>query len=480
MSSRTVLSARSASVTVIAQIAARGVSLLAIVGSTAIVARSTGVETYADWGTVLTLTALTAFLLDPGISPIVVRRLAQHPETAPSPAALAPVRLGLGVVALMLVIGVSVALRGTDVTTLAIVLGAQVLPRALVLNATPWLQLDHRLHRQTALEAIMATLGVAGLAAAALADASAPVLGLVGFTAPTALLAILMRRELAASPSRERDVPGPQRQRVRSLLVEVAPLALALLLVATTTRTFVVFLNRMADSQDVAEFVLAFQAIEQVIVAAGIVAGALLPLIAIQGAGRGADFVRDSSWHDLARVVSAIGALISAGLIAFAGPFTSIVGGPELERAANDLQRLAPMSAVIFPSILIAYVYVSSGLGRHYLAFNFVALCLNVVANLLLTARYGAPVSARITWGSEALVVALALLPAIRAGASGVRSAASIGALIATTAVSAELVAGDVLPAPVGAVLIGVVVLGLSWRMLWTTASSILRAPAER
>ena len=45
------------------------------------------------------LAALTAFLLDPGISPIVVRRLAQHPETAPSPAALVPVRLGLGVVA---------------------------------------------------------------------------------------------------------------------------------------------------------------------------------------------------------------------------------------------------------------------------------------------------------------------------------------------------------------------------------------------
>lgn len=479
MSTPTGLSARSASITVVAQVAARAVSLLAIVGSTAIVARSTGIETYADWGTVLTLAALTAFLLDPGISPIVVRRLAQHPETAPSPAALVPVRLGLGVVALMLVIGVSVALRGTDVTALAIVLGAQVLPRALVLNATPWLQLDHRLHRQTALEAIMATIGVAGLAAAALADASAPVLGLVGFTAPTTVLAVLMRRELAMSPSRTRDVPGPQGVRVRSVLAEVAPLALALLLVATTTRTFIVFLNRTAESQDVAEFVLAFQAIEQVIVAAGIVAGALLPLLAIRAAGRGPEFVRDASWHDLARVVSAIGALICAALILFAAPFASIVGGPDLERAANDLERLAPMGAVIFPSILVAYVYVSAGLGRHYLAFNAIALCLNVAANLLLTARYGAPVSARITWASEAVVVALALLPAVRAGAAGVRTAGVIALMIGSCAAAAELVAGDVLAPVVGAAALIVVVLAFSWQVLRRTAAGVLQRSTE-
>lgn len=478
MTRHTALSARSTSVTVVAQIVGRGVSLVAVVGSTAIVARTIGVEAYADWATVLTLTALVAFLLDPGISPIVVRRLAQHPEQAPSPAALVPLRLGLGAAALVIVVAVAVALRGDSVTVLAIVLGAQVLPRALVLNATPWLQLDHRLHRQTALEAVTAFLGLAALGGAALADASAPVLALVGFAIPASVLALLMRRELSISPSRARDVPGPQRERVRSLVREVAPLALALLLVATTTRTFVVFLNRTADSQEVAEFLLAFQVVEQVIVAAGIVAGALLPLLAIRGAGLGARFIRDESWHDLARVVSALGALVGAALIAFAEPFARIVGGPELADAAEDLERLAPMGAVIFPSILIAYVYVSAGLGTRYLYFNIAALAANLVANAFFTAKYGAPVSARITWGSEALVVALALVPAARAHASGRRAAALVGMTIAGSAVTAELVAAGDVPAPLGGAVLAAAVLGGSWRLLRATVVSVVRPVA--
>src|SRR5581483_3847675 len=322
---------------------------------------------------------------------------------------------------------------------------------------------------------VCAFLGLTLLAVAAAAGASAPVLGVVGFTGPAVLLAVLFQRELERTPSRTRDVPGPQRDRVRSLMAEIAPLAFALLLLVVTTRTFVFFLNRTQSSAEVARFLLAFQVIEQIIVVAGIVGGALLPLLALYGAGRGPRLVRDQTWHDLARVVAAVGALVTAGLIGFAEPFARIIGGPELAAAARDLERLAPMGAVIFPSFVIAYVYVSAGLSRRYLYFNAIALTANVIANLLLIERYGAPVSARITWGSEALVVAMALIPAVRATRSGATTAAAIAATLAASAVAGELAAAGRVPPPIAGAVLAVLALAAYGRILRTAALSILR-----
>ena len=469
------IDARSASITVAAQVAVRGVWLLAVLASTAIVVRSVGIETYADWATVLTLTALVAFALDPGISPIVVRRLAQDPASAPLPAALVPLRLGLASVALLVVVSVSVGLRGSGTALLATLLGAQVLPRALALNATPWLQVDHRLHRQTILEAITATLGVLLLGAAALADAPAWVLGLVGFTAPTTLLALLMRRELAITPSRARDVTGPQRDRVRSLVREVAPLALALLLVATYTRTFVFFLNRTADSGEVARFLFAFQVIEQMIVVAGIVAGALLPLLAVRAVGRGIRRLQDAHAHDLLRVVTAIGTLATAAILLFSGPFTRLVGGPELEDAALDLRRLAPAGAVFFPAFVLAYMYVTAQMSSRYLRFNAVALAANILANFLLTERYGAAASARISWAGESLVLALALAPLLRGSPVAAGTAVRIGASIAISALISELVVAGTLAPALGALVLAIFVLVSFGGLLRMTARSVVR-----
>ena len=80
------LSARTAARTVLGQTAGRALTLLAVIASTAVVTRSVGVSTFADWATALSLVAMLGFLLDPGISPIVVRRLSQDPARRPGPA----------------------------------------------------------------------------------------------------------------------------------------------------------------------------------------------------------------------------------------------------------------------------------------------------------------------------------------------------------------------------------------------------------
>lgn len=452
--------------TVVAQVAARVIALGAVVGSIAIVARHVG-SGFAEWGTVTSLVALTAFALDPGVSPIVVRRITQTPDEAPVPSALVPLRLGLGLLALVVIVGIAIGLRGVDTALLAAALGAQVVPRALVLNATPWLQVDQRLHRQAGLEAACATLGLAALAACSLLGASTPLLGLVGFTLPTTLLAVLMRRELRITPSRRFDVPGPQAERVRSVVREVAPLALALLITASYTRTFVIFLNASDESDAVTgNFLFAFQFVEQLIVAAGIVAGAVLPLLAARA--RIARLLEDDVSQRLLVAVAAVGGLLATAMIAAAHPLTRIIGGPDQEGAGRFLQLLAPMAPVILPAMVLAYVYVAIGQSRRYLLFTGLGLAANLVANAALTLHHGAGASARITWATEALVLVLPLGSVALANASGRAAALRIVALVAACVVCAELAAAGTLPDVVAAVLLAVAVAAVAGGpLLW-------------
>ncbi|MGX6448860.1 lipopolysaccharide biosynthesis protein, partial [Patulibacter sp. S7RM1-6] len=461
--------ARGASRTIAAQVGARLVSLIAVVGSMAIVGRTLGDVGYAGWGTVTQLVGLMAFAVDPGVSPIVVRRLLHEPRTAPSPAALVPVRLGLATIALAIVVAITVGLNGTGATLLAVVLGAQVVPRALVLNATPWLQIDQRLHRQTALEAVAAILGLALLGLCALLDASAPLLALAGFTGPTTLLAILMRRELRITPARRLDVPGPQRERVVSLLREVAPLAGALVLVSAYVRSYVVFLDAAEDEGTVGRYLFAFQFVDQFLVVAGIVAGAVLPLLAVRA--REAALLRDDRTHDLLVAVTAVGALLAAAVVVFAHLAIAIVGGPAFDGADRFLQLLAPTAPLLLCSFVLSYVYVTVGRSGAYLGYNAVGLLVNLAAHAVFTLHFGAEAAARVTWGTEATVILLALWPVTKVP-SGRRAVAAFVAVVAAAVVAGELAAADVLPPLLAGALATLVVLVVARRpLLWLLAS---------
>jgi O-antigen/teichoic acid export membrane protein len=437
------LTARSATITAAAQTGARAITLGVVVVSTAVVARTVDVHVYADWATVLSLVALVAFALDPGLSPVVVRRLAQHPDQAPTPAAMTAVRVGLALIALGVIVILTGALRGTSAIPLAAVLGAQVVPRALVLNATAWLQADHRLHRQTAWEAVCAAIGCAALVLVGALGGSAPLLALAGFTVPAVLLAAVIRRELAQTPSGRLPSPGPQAPKVRSVLLEVAPLAGALLLVATYSRIFVVFVNAAEDSVVVAQYLFAFQFIEQLIVVAGIVAGTLLPLLAVRA--RGVALLADTSMHALVLAVTAFGGVMAALLVALAPPLCRLVGGPRLAPADHYLTLLAPMAAIVMPAFVLGYLYLAVGAAKRYLWFNAAGLLFNVAANASLTLTVGASATARIAWGTEVLVVTLAMHPLVRSGRSGREHWLRVMAIVVACVAGAELVAaGDV------------------------------------
>jgi O-antigen/teichoic acid export membrane protein len=433
------LDARSAALTGVAQAAGRGVTLVAVIVSTAVVVHAVGVSVYADWATVLSLVSLMAFVLDPGVSAVIVRRLAQSPDTAPSPRAMMLARIGMAMLAFGVVVGMSVILRGPHVIGLAVALAASVLPRGLVLNATAWLQADHRLHRQTAWEAVCAGLGLTALVVAGAAGAGPVVLAVVGFLAPTTLLAVFIQRELARTPSLHLSSPGPQRPRVRSVLREVAPLAAALLLLTLYTRIFVVFVNAAEDTTEIARYLFAFQFVEQVIVVAGIVAGTLLPLLALRA--RAVELRSDRSTLALVLAVTASGAILAAGLVALAPVLCRVIGGSGLADADHYLTLLSPMATVILPAFVLGYLYIALGEAHRYLWFNVFALAFNLAANASLTLTIGASATARISWATELIVVVLAVSPLLRGAPAGRSTGIRMAALMVTTVLGAELVA---------------------------------------
>lgn len=427
-----------------AQAATRGVALGVVVLSTAVVARTLEVGAYADWATALSLVTMLAFAIDPGLTPVVVRRLTQDPGSLPGPRALTLVRLAAALGALVIAAISTIALRGGESLVLGLALAAQLLPRAVVLNSSAFLQADHRLHRQTALEAVTAALGLAALTVAAVLDAGPAVLALAGFTGPAVVLAMLMLRELRLTPSVRRLVPGADRARLRAVVREVTPLAGALILLAVYTRLHVVFVNAAEDAAGIAQFLFAFQFVEQTIVLAGVVAGALLPLLAMRAVG-GA-LLADGGVHRALVTMTALGAAGSLIMLALAAPLTRLVGGTSLAAARDLLILLSPMATVVFAAFAVGYVLAAAQAARRYLWVNAVALVVNVAAHSTLTLQFGADAAARISWATEALVVGLAFGPVWAANAGGRAAGARVGGLIVVVVVAAELSASGLPP----------------------------------
>jgi O-antigen/teichoic acid export membrane protein len=260
---------------------------------------------------------------------------------------------------------------------------------------------------------------------------------------------------------------------VRSILREVAPLAAALLLTTAYTRLYTVFLNAAEDSADVARYLFAFQFVEQIIVVAGIVAGALLPIIAVRAASQ--RLTKDEVVHALTVAMAAFGALGSAALIAFAPLLCELIGGDKLAPADRYLQLVAPLSALIFVAFVLGYVYIAMERGGAYLRFNAAALVFNLAANAALTLTVGASATARIAWATELLVVTLAFAPLARGTASGRTAALRIAGIFAFAVAGAELAGADVLAPALAGLLVAAAALVLGGGPLKRFAEAAIR-----
>ena len=87
-----------------------------------------------------------------------------------------------------------------------------------------------------------------------------------------------MRRELALTPSARADPPGRRASASARSCARPRRSRRHCVLVSLYARLHVVFVNAAEDARGVAEYLLAFQFVEQLFVVGGILAGALLPL----------------------------------------------------------------------------------------------------------------------------------------------------------------------------------------------------------
>ena len=420
MSSPRTLSARTAAATVTGQFAGRGATLLLTVATTAVVTRAIGADGFADWGTVLMLVALTSFALDPGIAPVVVRRLVQADESAPTPGASAPpapraraarLRRGGGRHA-------RAARRRRPAPR----------PRARRAASAPG-RGDERGHV------------AAGRAPSARPDRLRG--GYGGRRAGAARGARGRRRLRGRVGRRRRCGPGAAAGRAHAAragaalsacaglaregaldrgrgIERAAPLAGALVLVAVYTRIGIVFVNEGASSVEVADFSLAFLFVEQAIVVAGILGAALLPMLAVRTARLSAS--EDALAADLLVGMTLAGAATAVGLVAFADPLVALLGGSEFDGAVEILRLLAPACTAIFANFFAGYLFVALQRARLYLWFNLVGLIVSVVLGLTLTLNGGAPAAARVTWITEVVVVSCAVVPFLGRRADGARA----------------------------------------------------------
>lgn len=236
-----------------------------------------------------------------------------------------------------MLVGFVVAVRGLDALPLAAVLGAQVFGRAVVTLVMPWLQVDQRLHRLAAAwETLCTLLGLGALWIGVQTHAPIPVLGLLAFTAPLTLLGLLALRELATTPSLSLTAgmaPATARANRASLVREVLPLMLALIITAST-RTSIAFVNLYTDDAEASRFLFGFLFIEQLIGLAGVVSAAVLPLLAARTAR--AHLLSDDVAHRLLVSVTALGAMGSAAFIGGSLILRRLIG-PDLPGAERYL-----------------------------------------------------------------------------------------------------------------------------------------------
>jgi O-antigen/teichoic acid export membrane protein len=260
---------------------------------------------------------------------------------------------------------------------------------------------------------------------------------------PSALLAALSMRELRLVPhGGSPDVD--QRGVIWSILREAAPLAGAILLVSLYTRIDVVFVSAAEDAAGYAQYLLAFRFVEQLIVVAAILAGTLLPMLAARATSR--SLFGDEVTHQTMLAVTTLGGLSSMALIAVAKPLIGVVGPDSFGFAAKLLMLLSPIALALYLNFFLGYLLMAIRKGARYLWLNAFGLAFNLAANAALTLPYGNVAAARITWVTELLVVAFAIVPFAHREGGGRWTVARCAALAAVAIGASEAAYAGVAP----------------------------------
>lgn len=396
----------------IAQLAGRGLTAVLSFAVLIILARSLGTERMGDYLLVLSFLALLN-LSDGGISSIAIRELSVSPRKESLLGNVVIVRVGMSLVAMVLVCGAALLLNYSVEVTLAICLGSLSYLFAALGSGTYGLVFATalRMEYQTLASvtqgvvfivlAAATTAGGLGIVAIVLAyDASI----LVG----SAITIVLARRFIV--PNFRLEVATCKR-----LLTESLPLVLSLFIWLGYNRIDMVLLSKMQSKEALGLYGVAYRFVDFAWPIGLYFALSAYPVIARHlETGN-----RDAAQRLMQETQDAVALTILPAvtvLIVFAGTILTVLGSDEFVPATTSLRILAATIVLVWFSHV--YGHVLMAMGKQWVLFRIlpVALAVNVGLNLWLIPSLGFDGAAVATLATEGVVLTFLLAVLMRSG----------------------------------------------------------------
>lgn len=439
-------------------------------GGTVLIAQSLTVEQFGHFTLIFTVLGMMSIVTDMGIGRLALQGMLKHPDPTHFAGAYLALRSVLGVVGYLTALGV-LFLGGYSRDLLL----ATAVAGIVVLLATPnaALSVVFQAHQRIGLTGRMTTAGL--LAQLALTAAIAAAGGTVLLFTIPAVLAITVELTWKLRASRHL-VPLALRWDTSlwgHLLREAVPLSIGYGLLTLYTRVDALMLSQLATFRDVGIYGVAYKFIDIMHFASSAVTAAALAVLVASWPGDLPAF--QQAVRRSAMLLGLTGGAVLTGLLAFAGPATSLLYGSAYAAGADALRVLAVAEMLVFATGLALTCLVATNRHRTYPWVMLTGLVLNVGANLVLIPAWGYFGAAVATLLSNAVVatwmwVLIWRLPGARpAGLGRLVVVALAVALGSGTGLAADLVLPWI-PAAVAAL---AVYLGVVTALGVTTAAGV-------
>jgi O-antigen/teichoic acid export membrane protein len=402
MSGTVAVSRRRLTLATATQIGGRAFGALLGVFVAASLARSLSRPAFGELALGLTILALAGSLGDLGINQIAVREMARRPEGRASIAgALTVVQLLSGVVLGLIGTAIAFALLSGDQARVMAVFLMATMPLGAIGALTIASQARLRPELVIIPPLVQNVIWLGAVLALGATHEGLALYGVAAFAAAAVQAAVTI-----VIAARVTEVTFTDTFELILGLLRVAwPIGLAGMFVTAYYRIDGVLLFQFRGATASAYYSASYRVLDVLQILPMTVSGVLLPLLA--GAPRSENGnVRAARTFELASIILLIMAIGVAVLGTILAPgIVTLIYGSAYHRSIYLLQVLLPAFVPICLGYLLTSQLILHGLLRPYIAITFIGAVLNVAVNAIGIPRYGAPVAAWATLGTEVVVM---------------------------------------------------------------------------
>jgi O-antigen/teichoic acid export membrane protein len=364
------------------------------------VTRGLGPEAFGDFTAATVFLFIPVVLADVGLSTAVLREIAASPErTEPAMRASLPLRALISAAAILVALGVGLALPFNDQTTVAILISsAGAYFTLMTLSLVPVLQAQLKMHWAVGatLAGRLATLGLTlGALAVGLGFKSIVLAHVIGLAVTFVLHLVAVALIVPLRPVIDLGY-------WRRLVLGSIALGLAISISLIYFRVDTILLALLRSPEEVGFYGAAYKFIELVVLVPAAVGISMFPPLA--------RFVASGDPRATGLIQRTFDVLLAAAvpfivlMLAYPREILTLAAGSDFADGAVALQLLAPFALFAFVNAVLWRVVLAGERDRTLLAIAVAVLVVNVALNLLFIPTYGLKAAAIITVVSEALV----------------------------------------------------------------------------